>query len=205
MQREEGTPHAAASRWGSCCERCRTYMNREVERHQTSEGEAPRQIGGSRICCVSLEAVLAGQQARAVGPRVQLAFLITPHVQLHSFRRCGAAASDKLHAGLQALRPDSPRWLLLSGAPQEKVASALAQCQGSACKTETLQQQVEAMVRTGGEVPSGPGAETRGAVCWMHDAPHFQPACVVPLCARPGPLRAIGGIPMCALPWTFAV
>ena len=61
-------------------------------------------------------------------------------------------------AAPQARSPDSPRWLMLSGAPRERVADALQRCQGKVCNTTTLEQQPDAMAQAKEDQPSGPGA-----------------------------------------------
>ena len=93
---------------------------------------------------------------------------------------CSAATtchptSLKLRCHVQAWLPDSPRWLLFSGAPRDQVFAALSRCKGAYCDDEYTQEELQTMQASSAEAPKSEGARCR-------------------CCAQAGQLRALAGL-----------
>lgn len=59
---------------------------------------------------------------------------------------------------MQAWLPDSPRWLLLSGAPRDQVFAALSRCKGAYADDEYTQEELQTMQDSNDESPREDGA-----------------------------------------------
>ena len=58
---------------------------------------------------------------------------------------------------MQAWLPDSPRWLLFSGAPRDQVFSALSRCKGAYCDDEYTNEELQTMQAASDESPRTEG------------------------------------------------
>ena len=61
---------------------------------------------------------------------------------------------------VQAWLPDSPRWLLFSGAPREEVFQSLSRCRGMYSNEEATEQELAKMNATAQEGPPSEGEAT---------------------------------------------
>ena len=68
----------------------------------------------------------------------------------------GCAGAWSQH-GVQAWLPDSPRWLLFSGAPRDQVFQALSRCKGQHCDDEWTAEELRTMQASSDEAPKSEG------------------------------------------------
>ena len=71
----------------------------------------------------------------------------------------------------QAWLPDSPRWLLFSGAPREQVFTSLSRCRGMYSSEEATEKELASMNATASEGPPAEGGAHLGLLLCSLELP----------------------------------